>query len=38
MKYVFTNQNFYKSKLNFLKKDTYVNKETLQVFDIFYLV
>ena len=42
MKYLFTNQNFHKSKLplfrefNFLKKDIYVNKETLQVADIFY--
>ena len=42
VKYLFTNQNFHKSELplfrefNFLKKDTYVNKGTLQIFDIFY--
>ena len=41
MKYLFANQNFHKSKLphfcefNFVKKDTYVNKGTLQIFDIF---
>ena len=38
MKYLFTNQNFQKSKLplfhelNFLKKDIYVNKGTLQIY------
>ena len=41
MKYLFTNQNFQKSKLslfqefNYPKKDIYVNKVTLQIFDIF---
>ena len=41
MKYLFTNQNFHKSKLllfcdfNFLKKDIYV-KGTLQIFDIIF--
>ena len=44
MKYFFTNQNFYKSRLplsrefNFLKKDAYVNRGTSQIFDIFYKV
>ena len=42
MKYLFTNQNFQKSnrplfhKFNFLKKDIYVNKGTLQISDIFH--
>ena len=42
MKYLFTNQNFHKlkfplaSEFNFLKNDIYVNKGTLQTFDIFY--
>ena len=41
MKYLFTNQNVHKSKLplfyefNYLKKDIYVNKGTLWIFDIF---
>ena len=42
MKYLFTNQNFHKSKLplnfcefNFLKKNIYANNITLQIFDIF---
>ena len=41
MKYLNTNQNFYKSKLlifhefNFLKEHIYVNKATSLTFDIF---
>ena len=44
IKYLFRNQNFHKSKLplfsefNFLKKGIYVNKGTLQTFDIFYYI
>ena len=42
MKYLFKNQNLYKSKLllfrkfNFLNKDIYVNKAKLWIFKIFY--
>ena len=41
MKYLFTNLNFHKlklplfRKLNFLKKDIYVNEGTLRIFGIF---
>ena len=42
IKYLLTNQNFHKSinfhsrEFNFLEKDIYVNKGTLQIYDIFY--
>ena len=44
MKYLFTNQNFFKSKLplihefTFLKKDIYFNKGTFLMFDILYFL
>ena len=43
MKHLLTNQNFYKFKVplngefNFLKKDIYVNKATLQIYFLFSL-